>query len=97
MYITVFWKYEDDIFVSDVRYGRIYHFNLNEKRDGLILTGKLADKIADTDAENEDIIFGSGFKGITDMQVGPDGYLYILTNDGDNGIIYRIVRSSLPP
>jgi len=27
-------KYENDLFVSDIKYGRIYHFDLNEKRDG---------------------------------------------------------------
>ena len=35
------------------------------------------------------IIFGSGFKGITDIQTGPDGYLYILTYLDGN--LYRIV------
>ena len=27
-------KYENDLFQSDIKYGRIYHFDLNEKRDG---------------------------------------------------------------
>ena len=34
-------------------------------------------------------VLGSGFDGgITDLQVGPDGYLYVLTFVGS---IYRIV------
>ena len=81
-------KYKNDMFVSDIKYGRIYHFDLNEKRDGLILPGKLADKVADSDEETSELIFGSGFGGITDMKVGPDGYLYVLSF-GD-GAIYKI-------
>ena len=35
--------------------------------------------IADNKNELSEIIFGFGFKGITDIQTSPDGYLYILT------------------
>ena len=89
-------KYSNDIMVGDINNGNLYHFDLNDKRTGLILKGKLADKVADTYAENKDIIFGSGFRGITDMQVGPDGYLYILSYY--DGAIYRIVpiKSIIP-
>jgi aldose sugar dehydrogenase len=81
-------QYENDLFVGDTG-GNIYHFQLNQKRTALSLNGSLADKVADTNAENKDIAFGSGFKTITDMQVGPDGYLYIL--DYHLGAIFRIV------
>ncbi|MGA9169918.1 MAG: hypothetical protein WBZ20_07215, partial [Nitrososphaeraceae archaeon] len=36
--------------------------------------------------------FASGFGAITDLQVGPDGYLYVLSHTG--GAIYRIVPSA---
>jgi hypothetical protein len=36
------------------------------------------------------VIFGQGFGTITDLQIGPDGYLYVLTLAGT---IYRIVPS----
>lgn len=81
-------SYEDDMFVSDIKNGRIYHFDLNDKRDSLVLSGNLTDKVADTDKELNDLIFGSGFEGITDMDVGPDGYLYVLSFG--NGAIYKI-------
>ena len=81
-------EYENDVFVSDVKYGKIYHFDLNGKRDGLILSGKLADKVADSDNETNELVFGSGFGGITDMDVGPDGYLYVLSFG--KGAIYKI-------
>ena len=82
-------EYKNDMFVSDVHHGRIYHFDLNENRDGLILPGRLADKVADTDGETNDIIFGSNFGGISDMAVGPDGYLYLASLA--RGTIYRVV------
>src|SRR5437867_439761 len=82
-------KYSNDILVGSINNGNIYHFTLNKNRTGLSLEGALVDNVADTDAENEDITFGTGFRGITDMQVGPDGYLYILSYY--DGAIYRIV------
>jgi glucose/arabinose dehydrogenase len=81
-------QYENDIFVGDIDKGNLYHFDLNKDRTELVLEGPLADKVADTDEENEGIIFGQGFGAITDIEVGPDGYLYIV---GFQGTIYRIV------
>jgi glucose/arabinose dehydrogenase len=81
-------QYENDMLVSDIKNGRIYHFDLDEKRGGLILSGNLTDKVANSDSENRQLIFGSGFGGITDMDIGPDGYLYVLSFG--EGAIYRI-------
>ena len=88
-------EFKNDMFVGDAR-GNIYHFELNQKRTALNLNGPLFDKVADTSSENKDITFGSGFKTITDMQIGPDGYLYVLSFD--LGTIFRIVptESSAP-
>jgi aldose sugar dehydrogenase len=81
-------QYENDIFVGDIDKGNLYHFDLNEDRTELVLKEPLVDKLADSDDENEGIIFGQGFGTITDIEVGPDGYLYIV---GFQGTIYRIV------
>ena len=81
-------QYENDIFVGDIDKGNLYHFDLNEDRTELVLEGSLADKVANADDENQGIIFGHGFGAITDIEVGPDGYLYIV---GFQGTIYRIV------
>ena len=72
-------EYQNDMFVADFHNGNIYHFDLNEERTELILTGDLRDKIADDVDELEGVIFGQGFGGITDLEVGPDGYLYVLS------------------
>ena len=86
-------QYENDIFVGDIDNGNLYHFDLNKDRTELVLQGPLADKLADSDNENEEIIFGQGFGAITDIEVGPDGYLYIVSYGQDK--IFRIVPKSL--
>ena len=83
-------KYENDMFVADVKYGNIYHFKLDDDRGSIILNGTLADKVASGEDGTEQIEFASGFGGITDLQIGPDGYLYVLVFDRDDGRIYRI-------
>jgi aldose sugar dehydrogenase len=79
------------MFVGDVNTGSLYHFKLNQLRDGLSLTGPLADKVANTLEESQQAALGHGFGTITDLQVGPDGYLYVITFAGS---LYRIVPSS---
>jgi aldose sugar dehydrogenase len=72
-------QYQNDMFVGDVHRGNIYHFELDENRTGLVLHGNLEDKTADEDSEAEQVIFGRNFSGITDIEVGPDGYLYVVS------------------
>ena len=83
-------KYKNDIFVGDIKYGNIYHFKLNKDRTGFILNGALADKVASGEDGTEQIEFAEGFGGITDLEIGPDGYLYVLIYDSEDGRIYRI-------
>ena len=88
-------QYQNNMFVGDVHKGNIYYFKLNQNRTGLELDGPLSDKIANSLNELEGIKFGEGFGGVTDIQVGPDGYLYIVSIR--HGIIYRIVPANLDP
>jgi aldose sugar dehydrogenase len=87
-------EYGNDMFVGDIVNGRIYHFELNQDRTELILDGLLANKVAATESvtELEQIIFAEGFGGITDLEVGPDGYLYIVSLG--QGAIYRILPAA---
>jgi aldose sugar dehydrogenase len=78
--------YENDMFVGDA-YGTIYHFDLNENRTELKLNGSLLDKVANNDSEIQDFIFAQGLDTITDIQVGPDGNMYILSFAGK---IYKV-------
>ncbi|HKQ21009.1 MAG TPA: PQQ-dependent sugar dehydrogenase [Nitrososphaeraceae archaeon] len=72
-------QYENDLFVGDFHKGRLYDFDLNKDRTYFVLNDELSDGIADTEEEQQQLIFGNGFGAITDIQLGPDGYLYILS------------------
>lgn len=84
-------QYKNEMFVGDAKYGNIYHFRLDQNRTGLSLDGPLVDKVADKVEEMESTIFGRGFGVITDLQVGPDGFMYVLVYDKEDGRIYRVV------
>ena len=85
--------YQNDIFVGSIVTGNIYHFELNQDRTQFVLTGELEDKIAETrETGEQDIVFGEGFAGISDLAVGPDGYLYVVSLG--QGKIFRIVPSN---
>jgi glucose/arabinose dehydrogenase len=92
-------EYENDIFVGDIN-GNLYHFDLNNNRSGLLLNGSLVDKIANSAEEVKSHILLYGLGGITDIQVGPDGYLYFSTlgkpyyeeeiSPSSDGALYRV-------
>ena len=86
-------KYAYNLFVGDINNGNLYYFELNENRTGIKLNENdledLSDQVADDEEEISHIIFGSGFgDGIVDIEMGPEGFLYILTF---NGSIYKIM------
>ena len=85
-------EYENDMFVGDVNNGRLYHLNLNENRTGLAFQDdSLKDGILDENEEAEGAIIGEGFDSITDIEVGPDGFLYVLSRHEDKANIFRIL------
>jgi glucose/arabinose dehydrogenase len=89
-------RYENNIFVGDINYGTLYFFELNQDRTGLqFADGRLADLVADQVEEGEpevsSLIIGEGFGRITDIETGPDGYLYVLTFE--DGKLYRIKQA----
>jgi aldose sugar dehydrogenase len=86
-------QYGNDMFIADVHHGRMYHFKLNADRTHLVLPAQLYDKmIRNPTADGLDgIIFGEDFGGITDLKIGPDGYLYVVSVG--LGKIFRIVPS----
>ncbi len=76
--------YHNNMFVGDINNGLLYRFILNEARDDISLdngglagnTTLLDDREVNDPKENQPFVFGQGFGGITDIEVGPDGYLY---------------------
>ena len=97
-------KYTNNIFVGDIGAqtdGYLYYFEVNEDRTAIKFDnsnqGGLADLIANNEEEMSEISLGTSFGGITDIETGPDGFLYILTLDrgaDGEGNIYRITPLS---
>lgn len=81
----------NDIFVGDINFGNLYSFDLAENGTKLSLPGELTDKVAEDDEEIEEVLFAEDFGSITDIGVGPDGYLYVLSADIS---LYRILQNS---
>lgn len=96
-------KYANNIFVGDIGAqtdGYLYYFQVNEDRTGIKFDSnnqiELTDLIADNEEEMSAIALGTAFGGITDIETGLDGFLYILTVDRESdgeGKIYRLSSS----
>lgn len=85
-------KYTNSVFVGDINNGNLYFFQMNEERNGFNLDSPgLDDKVVDNDQELDSVVLGTGFGGITDIETGPDGYLYVLSYE--DGVIYKISTS----
>ena len=75
-------RYTNNIFVGDITTGNLYFFEVNENRDGISINTNqqqsgLSDFVVDNEDELSAITFGSGFGGITDIETGPDGNMYV--------------------
>ena len=71
----------------------IFTLTLNPARNGFVLNQPgLSDLIVDNSQERASITLGTGFSGITDIQTGPDGLVYVLSYG--SGKIFRIAQSS---
>lgn len=86
-------EYKNDLFIGTFNDGLIYNFNLNNDRTQLALNGELQDKVADSNEQLQDIIFGKNMESITDLETGPDGYLYVLSIG--EGKLWRIVPADI--
>ena len=86
-------QYTNDIFVGSAKKGTLFHFDLKPDRESLDLIGDLADLVYSKKDDSNKIVFGENFGVITDLKVGPDGYLYVVSGSGETGkgAIYKIV------
>ncbi len=84
-------EFVNDLFVGDIQ-GNIYRFNLDKSRENIVIKHNLSD-----------YIFSSGFGSISDLKIGPDGALYVLTFANNTGFtigkgsggLYRIAMNAL--
>ena len=96
-----FSKYENDLLVGSCL-GYLFKFQLAGDRNGFVFNSPhLQDLVANyIELDNgkmgfesmDEILFGEGFGCITDIEFGPDGYLYVVSIS-DNAI-YRILPKS---
>jgi aldose sugar dehydrogenase len=75
-------QYEGNLFVADYNFGYLYRFILNQTRTGLLLNGSLSDGVANNNLERLEAVFAKIEGGITDLAIGPDGLLYIVSHNG---------------
>ena len=73
--------YDHVVLVADFNFGRIHALPLNGKRTAFDVTAMpgLQDLVADNPAEVAPFVIGEGFNQPTDLEIGPDGHLYIVT------------------
>ena len=96
-------QYDGDLIVGSAvarptNPGQLYRFRLNGGRNKFEFDDeRLKDKVADNTArddwqtEGEEILFGTGFGVVTDIQTGPDGALYLVSPSAGN--IRRISKN----
>jgi len=80
------------LFVASFDLGIIYHFDLNAQRTGLKLPAP--NSILSEDQDPKKLEFAHGIGKITDMQVGPDGNLYVLSTYFNKGTIFKISEAT---
>ncbi len=72
-------NWRDRALVGESNNGGLYQFVMNTERDAFVLTGALADRVADSATERNLSRVGTSWSVITDIKVGPDGYLYVVS------------------
>jgi aldose sugar dehydrogenase len=76
-------EYEGNLFVGEINSGYLYRFVLNQSRTGLLLNSSLSDGVANNNIEKLEAVFAKiKVGGITDLEIGPDGLVYIVSGSG---------------
>lgn len=83
-------EYDNSLFVGDCNTGNLYRFELNEDRDGFEFSSSfLQDGMVNKNESMDEIVIGTGFGCVTDIERGPDGFLYVVSLS--ESAIYRIL------
>jgi glucose/arabinose dehydrogenase len=83
-------KYQNDLFVASFNFGEIYDFNLNENRTKLEPSNTSNNNAVLENLDVKNVMFARGLGKITDIDVGPDGNLYVLSKYLETPTIFRI-------
>jgi aldose sugar dehydrogenase len=83
-------RYQNDLFVASFNLGEIYDFDLSENRSKLELTNTTANNTLAKKLDVRNVLFAHGLGKITDMDVGQDGNLYVLSKYLETPTIFKI-------
>jgi glucose/arabinose dehydrogenase len=93
-------QYEGDLFMGGSRDflegGHLFRIQLTGNRRKVAVDDpRLEDRVADNInkweiTESESLLFGRNFGLVTDIQTGPDGHLYVVSNT--HGVVHEIFR-----
>lgn len=93
-------RFQGDLFVGaatpQLEGGYLFHFNLNEDRTGFEFgSSRLQDGVADNRdkheiTESRGLLIGRNFGAVTDIEMGPNGNLYVVSLT--HGAVYEIFR-----
>jgi glucose/arabinose dehydrogenase len=82
-------KYLNDLFVASYNLGDIYDFDLNKNRTSL-MSSNTSNVTSANKIDIDNIRLAQNLGRITDIDVGPDGNLYVLSNYHSKPTIFRI-------
>ncbi len=82
---------------ADNNLKQLYAAKLDAARHSFVLSGGLADQVADDSVERDSLLWGKSFGVVTDAQLGPDGYLYLVDHTGQRVIRVRPVTDEVDP
>jgi aldose sugar dehydrogenase len=83
-------RYQNDLIVASFNLGEIYDFDLNGNRTELELTNTTANNTLAKKLDVRNVLFAHGLGKITDMDVGQDGNLYVLSKYLETPTIFKI-------
>ena len=89
--------YDPMVLVGDSNNGKLYRLKLAASRhafDFSAFPNIASDLVADSQAEADQLVIGTGFAGIVDLVRGPDGNVYVVSIGAGN--IYRIRAATTP-
>ncbi len=85
----------DQCVIGESNNSQLYLFQMNDRRNGFVFTdSRLQDLVADDSDERNLNAWGTNWGVVSDLKIGPDGYLYVISHLADR--IYRI-RPVNPP
>lgn len=77
-----------NLFVGDANFGNLYLFTMDPSRTAFVYKPGTEDRVADSTAEQNLYRWGSSLGSVTDIEIGPDKFIYIVSLS--NGRITRI-------